>query len=49
MGASEKLEREKKKNEGGGGGGGAKEGAEGEPLRLSLIDRFWYTSSRYIL
>ena len=32
MGASEKLERTKKKN----GGVGAGEGAEGEPVRLSL-------------
>ena len=42
MGASEE------KNEGG-GGGGAGEGAEGEPVRLSLMDRFWYTSSWYTL
>ena len=30
-------------------GRGAGAGAEGEPVRLSLMDRFWYTSSWYTL
>ena len=46
MGASEKLElaKNKKMREGGGGGGGgggrALEGVKGEPVRLSLMDRY---------
>ena len=28
---------------------GAGEGAEGETVRLSLVDQFWYTSPQYTL
>ena len=30
-------------------GGGAEESPKGKPVRLFLMDRFWYTSSWYTL